>query len=43
MWPLKMKFNVDKGIYENTSLIKQGFVNYQYITLDDWKTRLSLH
>ena len=33
----EMKFNVDRGIYENTSLIKQGFVNYQYITLEEGK------
>lgn len=28
----EMKYNMEKGIYENTSLIKQGFVNYKFIT-----------
>lgn len=28
----EMKYNISKGIYENTSLIKQGFVNYKFIT-----------
>jgi len=28
----ELKFNTNKGIYENTSLIKQGFVNYKFIT-----------
>jgi hypothetical protein len=28
----EMVYNMDKGIYENTSLIKQGFVNYKFIT-----------
>lgn len=28
----EMIYNMDKGIYENTSLIKQGFVNYKFIT-----------
>lgn len=33
----EMKFNYNKGIYENTSLIKQGFTNYQFITLTNNK------
>lgn len=28
----ELKFNISKGIYENTTLIKQGFVNYKFIT-----------
>jgi hypothetical protein len=28
----EMTYNMTKGIYENTSLIKQGFVNYKFIT-----------
>ena len=28
----EMKYNISKGMYENTSLIKQGFVNYKFIT-----------
>jgi len=28
----EMKFNINKGLYENKSLIKQGFVNYKFIT-----------
>jgi hypothetical protein len=28
----EMTYNISKGIYENTSLIKQGFVNYKFIT-----------
>ena len=28
----ELKFNINKGIYENTTLIKQGFVNYKFIT-----------
>jgi len=31
----ELKFNLKKGIYENTSLIKQGFVNYKFITHTD--------
>ena len=31
----EMKFNYDKGIYETTCLIKQGFTNYQFITLNN--------
>ena len=29
----EMTYNISKGVYENTSLIKQGFVNYKFITL----------
>jgi hypothetical protein len=28
----ELKYNSNKGIYENTSLIKQGFVNYKFIS-----------
>lgn len=28
----EMTYNMERGIYENTSLIKQGFVNYKFIT-----------
>ncbi len=29
----KMIFNVEKGVYENSLLLKQGFYNYSYITV----------
>lgn len=28
----EMTYNIERGVYENTSLIKQGFVNYKFIT-----------
>ncbi|RYY16459.1 MAG: DUF5103 domain-containing protein [Chitinophagaceae bacterium] len=33
----RMVFNEAKGIYENTLLLKQGYYNYSYITLDAGK------
>ncbi len=30
----KMDFNAQKGVYEKAILLKQGFVNYQYVQLD---------
>ena len=30
----KMDYNADKGIFEKAILIKQGFVNYNYVMLD---------
>jgi hypothetical protein len=29
----KMEFNAEKGAYEKTLLLKQGFYNYSYVTL----------
>jgi hypothetical protein len=29
-----MDFNAQKGVYEKAILLKQGFVNYQYVLLD---------
>lgn len=39
----KMDYNADKGIYEKTLLLKQGYYSYQYVTKDlkDKKTRAS--
>jgi hypothetical protein len=40
----RMEFNAEKGVYEKTLLLKQGFYNYNYITLDgraDRNDRLS--
>jgi hypothetical protein len=34
----KMTFNVDKGIYELSMLLKQGFYNYKYVVVDDDNT-----
>jgi hypothetical protein len=31
----KMDFNTEKGLYEKAILIKQGFTNFQYMTLDN--------
>nr|WP_315195791.1 DUF5103 domain-containing protein [uncultured Flavobacterium sp.] len=31
----KMDFNTEKGLYEKAILIKQGFTNYQYITVNN--------
>lgn len=31
----KMEFNTKKGIYEKAILIKQGFTNYQYLTVNN--------
>ena len=31
---IKMKFNADKGMYETAVLLKQGYYNYMYITVD---------
>jgi hypothetical protein len=30
----KMDFNAEKGLYEKAILIKQGFTNYQYVTVN---------
>ena len=30
----KMDFNTKKGLYEKAVLIKQGFTNYQYLTVN---------
>jgi hypothetical protein len=30
----KMQFNSEKGIYEKTLYLKQGYYNYSYVTLD---------
>lgn len=34
----KMIFNVEKGIYELSMLLKQGFYNYKYVVVDDDNT-----
>ena len=34
----KMTFNVEKGIYELSMLLKQGFYNYKYVVVDDDNT-----
>ncbi|WP_369047948.1 DUF5103 domain-containing protein [Tenacibaculum sp. UWU-22] len=31
----KMSYNVEKGIYETHFLLKQGFYNYSYVTVDE--------
>jgi hypothetical protein len=31
----KMKFNPEKGVYEGTLFLKQGYYNYSYITVDN--------
>ena len=31
----KMQYNTDRGIYETKLLLKQGFYNYKYVTIDD--------
>ncbi|MGZ8557553.1 MAG: type IX secretion system plug protein, partial [Chitinophagaceae bacterium] len=33
----RMVFNAEKGIYEKTLYLKQGYYNYSYITLDAGK------
>ncbi|MFD0963454.1 type IX secretion system plug protein [Pseudofulvibacter geojedonensis] len=33
----ELKFDQESGLYKNTSLIKQGFVNYKFITLTNNK------
>lgn len=33
----RMEFNADKGIYQKTLYLKQGYYNYSYITLDAGK------
>ena len=30
----KMKFNADRGVYEGSLFLKQGFYNYEYVTVD---------
>jgi len=30
----KMKFNVEKGVYEKTLFLKQGYYDYSYVTID---------
>lgn len=34
----KMTFNVEKGIYELSMLLKQGFYNYKYVVVDNDNT-----
>ncbi len=34
----KMEFNTEKGVYEKTLFLKQGFYNYSYVTLPAKKT-----
>ncbi|HZW63674.1 MAG TPA: DUF5103 domain-containing protein [Flavobacteriaceae bacterium] len=34
----QMTYNPEKGIYEATMLLKQGFYNYKYVTLDSNQT-----
>ena len=31
----KMDFNTKNGLYEKAILIKQGFTNYQYLTVNN--------
>jgi len=31
----KLEFNPERGAYERTLLLKQGFYNYSYVTLSD--------
>lgn len=38
----EMVYSLEKGVYENTSLIKQGFVNYKFITHTNNKVDHSL-
>lgn len=33
----KMIFNTEKGVYEKTLLLKQGYYNYSYVTMQDNK------
>lgn len=33
----RMEFNADKGVYQKTLYLKQGYYNYSYITLDAGK------
>ncbi len=33
----RMDFNEEKGIYEKTLFLKQGYYNYSYVTLDQGK------
>ncbi|MEI9944863.1 MAG: hypothetical protein WDN26_11650 [Chitinophagaceae bacterium] len=35
----KMIFNRDKGLYEKTLFLKQGYYNYSYITIDAGNTK----
>ena len=30
-----MEFNAEKGVYEKTLFLKQGYYNYSYITADE--------
>jgi hypothetical protein len=30
----KLKFNVDKGVYETSLFLKQGYYDYTYVTID---------
>ncbi len=34
---VKMEFNADKGVYEKTLFLKQGFYNYSYVTAPEKK------
>ncbi len=38
----EMKFNPKRNLYENISLIKQGFVNYKYISVEKNKSENSI-
>ena len=29
-----MEFNTEKGVYEKTLYLKQGYYNYSYVTLE---------
>ena len=31
---IRMNFNADKGVYETNVLMKQGYYNYMYVTVD---------
>ncbi len=37
----KMSFNAEKGVYEATLLLKQGYYNYSYVTIDKTNARPS--
>jgi Domain of unknown function (DUF5103) len=37
----KMSFNAEKGVYETTLLLKQGYYNYSYVTIDKTNARPS--
>jgi hypothetical protein len=37
----KMNYNAEKGVYETTLLLKQGYYNYSYVTIDKTNPRPS--